>query len=128
MNEKKVVLVIDDEQVNRKILVSYLEDKYEVHEFDNGNGGIEYIKEHCRGVSAVLLDLCMPNLDGFEFLKIINENCDWKNIPIIITTGLEGIDNEKRALNMGAWDYIRKPYDKGIVKARLRNAIYRSQL
>lgn len=128
MNEKKVVLVIDDEQVNRKILVSYLEDNYEVHEFDNGNGGIEYIKEHCRGVSAVLLDLCMPNLDGFEFLKIINENCDWKNIPIIITTGLEGIDNEKRALNMGAWDYIRKPYDKGIVKARLRNAIYRSQL
>ncbi len=128
MNEKKVVLVIDDEQVNRKTLVSYLEDNYEVHEFDNGNGGIEYIKEHCRGVSAVLLDLCMPNLDGFEFLKIINENCDWKNIPIIITTGLEGIDNEKRALNMGAWDYIRKPYDKGIVKARLRNAIYRSQL
>lgn len=128
VNEKKVVLVIDDEQVNRKILVSYLEDNYEVHEFDNGNGGIEYIKEHCRGVSAVLLDLCMPNLDGFEFLKIINENCDWKNIPIIITTGLEGIDNEKRALNMGAWDYIRKPYDKGIVKARLRNAIYRSQL
>ena len=128
MSEKKVVLVIDDEQVNRKVLVSYLEDSYEVHEFDNGNDGIEYIKEHCRGVAAVLLDLCMPNLDGFEFLKIINENYDWKNIPIIVTTGLEGIDNEKRALNMGAWDYIRKPYDKGIVKARLRNAIYRSQL
>ena len=57
MSEKKVVLVIDDEQVNRKVLVSYLEDSYEVHEFDNGNDGIEYIKEHCRGVAAVLLDL-----------------------------------------------------------------------
>lgn len=128
MGEKKVVLVIDDEKINRKILSSFLENSYEVHEYDNASDGIDYIKEHCREVSAVLLDLCMPNLDGFEFLRVVNENYDWKNIPIIVTTGLEGKDNEKRALNMGAWDYIHKPYDEGIVKARLRNAIYRSQV
>ncbi len=128
VESKKVVLVIDDEPINRKILSAFLSDSYEILEFANGKEGIEYIKTHCREVSAVLLDLCMPVMDGFQFLKIINEAQDWKNIPVIVTTGLDGVENEKKALGLGAWDFVRIPYDSDVVKARLKNAIYRSQL
>lgn len=128
MDSKKNVLVIDDEIVNRKILANILSEYYVVHEFDNGKEGIEYIKKNCRSVSAVLLDLCMPVMDGFEFLSILNRSLDLKNIPVIVTTGLDGNESERKALEFGAWDYVRKPYDSEIVKARLKNAIYRSQL
>lgn len=128
MNKKKVVLVIDDDKLSRKMLSEFLSEDYVVYEYDNAKSGINHIKKNCREVSAVILDLCMPNIDGFQFLKIVNESNDWKNIPIIVITGMEGSNNEKRALEMGAWDYIRKPYDEEIIRARLKNAIYRSQL
>ena len=127
-DSKKVVLVIDDEHVNRKILASFLSEYYIVYEFENGKEGIDFIRKNCRTVSAVLLDLCMPVMDGYEFLNVINNKSEWKNIPIIVTTGLDGIENERKALDFGAWDYVRKPYDSDIVRARLKNAIYRSQL
>lgn len=128
MDRKKAIVVIDDDKISRKMLSEFLSDNYIVYEYDNAKSGINHIRKHCREVSAVILDLCMPNIDGFQFLKIINESNDWKNIPVIVLTGMEGNSNEKRALEMGAWDYIKKPYDKDIIMARLKNAIYRSQL
>lgn len=128
MDKKRSVVVIDDDKISRKMLSEFLSDDYVVYEYDNAKSGINHIRKHCREVSAVVLDLCMPNVDGFQFLQIINESSDWKNIPVIVLTGMEGNGSEKRALEMGAWDYIRKPYDRDIIMARLKNAIYRSQL
>lgn len=124
---KKVVLVIDNVAESRTVLRELLSDEYFVWECDNGREGIQCIKEHCREVSCVLLDMNDSVIDGYEFLKCLNEESDWKYIPVIVTTGLKGSDSEKRALELGAWDFIRKPYEADIIRARIKNVIYRSQ-
>ena len=127
MNNGKI-LIIDNDNDSRALLKEFLSNDYIIAETDNVNDGLSFIKNNCRDVSLVLLDICIPNVDGFEFLKIINESPDWKHIPVVVTTGIVGTNVEKSALDMGAWDYLRKPYDSDIVKARIKNAIYRSQL
>lgn len=127
MSEKRLVLIIDNEEEDRKKLEELLSDGYSIYECVNGKAGILYIKKHCREVSCVLLNINETLIDGYEFLKIMNEESDWKHIPVIVTTGLTDINSEKRALELGAWDFIRKPYNGEIIKARLKNVIYRSQ-
>lgn len=127
MLEKRLVLIIDNEEEDRKNLKELLSDSYSVYECVNGKEGILYIKRHCREVSCVLLNINDTLIDGYEFLKVMNEENDWKHIPVIVTTGLTDINSEKRALELGAWDFIRKPYNREIIKARLKNVIYRSQ-
>ncbi len=75
-----------------------------------------------------MLDLMMPVMDGFELLKALAADVAYQNIPVIVTTGNSDRENELRALGLGAWDFVTKPYDPPIIKFRLKNAIDRSQL
>lgn len=124
---KKTVLIIDNEAEDRKIIRKLLSDEYDIHECDNSSEGLKYVKEHCREVSSVLLNINDTAADECELLKVLNEESDWKHIPVIVTTNLQGVDSEKQALELGAWDFIRKPFNEEIIKARLKNVIYRSQ-
>lgn len=128
MDVRKTLLIIDDEIDDRKSLKDLLSDEYIVIGYSNISEGLQYIKTHCREVSIVLLRLNMPNMSGYEFLKTINGNADWRCIPVVIITGSEDKEKEKVALELGAWDYIKQPFDVGIIKVRLKNLIYRSQL
>ncbi len=126
MYVKKKILVVDDNAINRKILNKMLSEDYEVVEAANGKEAFEKIDEAKGQVAAVLLDLMMPVMDGYEFLKIANENNQYVNIPILVSTGNSDRENEKKALRLGAWDFISKPYEAEIIKFRLKNAIDRS--
>ncbi|MEG2080673.1 MAG: EAL domain-containing protein [Oscillospiraceae bacterium] len=125
---KNKILIVDDNSVNRKILAKILSDDYESIEAENGKEALDILMTHSAELSAVMLDIIMPVMDGYEFLKKIKENERYNNVPIIITTGNSDSENEIKTLELGAWDFVSKPYNAKIIKFRLKNAIDRSQL
>ncbi|MDD3403764.1 MAG: EAL domain-containing protein [Hespellia sp.] len=125
---KKLVLVVDDNAINRKILSRILSSEYDVIEADNGKTALEMINGRTQKISAVLLDLVMPVMDGFEFLEMIQKKRRYRGLPIIVSTGSSDPENEKKALRCGAWDFVTKPYEAEIIRFRLKNAIERSTL
>lgn len=104
----KTVLVVDDNLVNLKILSKILSEDYHVIEAKNGKEALDkIISLGC--IDVIILDLIMPVMNGFELLKFLKESKDYNNIPIIITTGSGEEENEIKALEYGAWDFVAKP-------------------
>ena len=128
MDTLKTVLIIDDNKINRQILNKILEQHYKTVEAENGQVGLDLLFQNPVGYSAILLDLSMPVMDGYTFLQHVQENSKLKNIPIIVTTSHSETDREIKSLEMGAWDFVSKPYNPDIILFRLKNAISRSQL
>lgn len=128
MMEKKKVLVIDDNFVNINILTKILSEDYEVIQAENGKIAFEKLEEYQLDIIAIMLDLVMPEMDGYQFLTKISKIKEYNNTPIIVTTGESSVNDEIKVLSMGAWDFITKPYNPLIIKFRLQNAISRSQL
>ncbi|MDD3347811.1 EAL domain-containing protein [Oscillibacter sp.] len=128
MPSRKTVLIVEDSPVNRKFLAKLLSPEYEILEAENGQEGLDLLRLHSAVISGVLLDLNMPVLDGFGFLEAVADKTEYKSIPVIVVTENTVLEAEHRALNLGAWDFVTKPYDGEILKFRLRNAIERSQL
>lgn len=128
MLQHKTVLVVEDNEVNRKILKKILETEYTVLLAENGQVAFEILKKHGEQISAIILDIKMPVMDGYTFLEKIQKLPEYKSLPIIISTALGSIENEKKSLNLGAWDFVSKPYDTDILRFRLKNTIVRSQL
>jgi len=121
LNGKKV-LVVDDHKLNVKLLTDILEDEdFIVYSTDNGLSVLEMTLKFLPDV--ILLDIMMPGLDGFEVCKLLKENDEVNDIPIIMVTAkAEGID-VKKALEYGAFDYIKKPIDEIEVIARIQSAL-----
>ena len=105
----KLVLIVDDQEINRDVLGIILEDKYEIIYAENGAQALEQIEAHADRLSIVLLDLMMPVMDGFEVLQRVVSDERLKHIPVIVLTAEK--DAELRALQMGASDFIIKPFD-----------------
>ena len=84
---KRKILVVEDNELNRDILSSFLEEKFDVFLAENGEEGLELLSEHYRELSVVLLDICMPVCDGFEFLRRRNTDKFLSTIPVIVMTG-----------------------------------------
>ena len=91
---KRKVLVVEDNELNRDILSSFLEEKFDVFLAENGDEGLELLSEHYRELSVVLLDICMPVCDGFEFLRRRNTDKFLSTIPVIVMTGSNSKDAE----------------------------------
>ncbi|MDE6852513.1 MAG: response regulator, partial [Lachnospiraceae bacterium] len=125
---KNVVLVVEDDVVNRKILMNILSKDYCVIEAENGQEALHILDLHPGKVDAVILDLVMPFMDGFEFLIQCGRSAAHRDIPVIVTTGAGQQEHESRCLELGAWDFIRKPYHSKIILYRLRNVLERSRL
>ncbi|MEG1305056.1 MAG: response regulator, partial [Oscillospiraceae bacterium] len=124
----KTVLVVDDSPVNRKILSKILSEEYLVEEAEDGQAALALLSEHSDKIAAVMLDLVMPVMDGFSFLEAIKGEEYCGNLPVIVTTNNGDDENEMRALALGAWDFVSKPYHPQIIRFRVKNAIDRSQL
>jgi putative two-component system response regulator len=121
--DKATILVVDDVEINRMILDSILCDDYIIEEAADG---IEALTKLLNGTCKpllVLLDIMMPEMDGFEVLKTMKENELTKNIPVIFITAADPTENEARGLKSGAIDYIVKPFNNDIVKLRVNNQI-----
>ena len=123
---KKKVLVVDDEEINRIMLTSIVGKEYEVLTACNGKEAWDVINSNKDTLSLVLLDLLMPELDGYELLSMMQKDLDINKIPVIVLTA--DTTAEVKSLNMGASDFIPKPYDvPEVILARIKKTIKLSE-
>lgn len=120
---KRKILIVEDDDLNLEMLCSLLEDQYEVLTAKNGKIGLKLLEEHYRELSLILLDVQMPVLNGIEVLKKVKEDALLSTVPIIVLTVNDEIDIELKCLELGAVDYITKPYNADIIRRRIRNVI-----
>ena len=118
---KPLLLVVDDSEMNRLILSEMLKDQYEIIEADCGEAGIACLAQHGSGVSLVLLDIVMPGVDGFDVLSLMSRNGWIDDIPVIMISSEDSDDTVLRAYELGASDYISRPFDSRIVRQRVSN-------
>lgn len=128
MDIQKTVLVVDDSTTNRSILCDILHSDYTVIQAENGIQALTMLKKQDKKVDAIILDIIMPEMDGYEFMDKIKQDKTLSQIPVIILTEKSDRDTEKKVLESGAWDFVPKPYDADIIKLRLKNVIARSQV
>ena len=118
--KKPTILVVDDMTTTLLLLHDLLKDTYEVKIAKSGTKALE-ILESPNDIDLILLDVEMPDINGYEVCKILKNNEQIKNIPIIFITGRTSQEDEEYGLNLGAIDYITKPFNKAIVKLRIKN-------
>lgn len=128
MERSKTILIIDDSIINREILCEILKPEYRIIEAENGAQALDILKKQASHIDAIILDIIMPEMGGYEFMEHIRVNKLYSQIPVIILTEKSDRASEKKALENGAWDFVSKPYDAEIVKLRLKNVIARSQM
>ena len=116
MEQPKNILVVDDSGTNLFLLQRLLEDEgYEVIALENPREALDYLSGPSH-IDLILLDIMMPGIDGFRFLEEIKANNDLKGIPVIMVTARNDNDSQKKALDMGAVDYMTKPLDLSQLK------------
>ncbi|HHY15109.1 MAG TPA: diguanylate cyclase [Firmicutes bacterium] len=113
------VLIVEDVRLNAQILVNVLQDEYDVAVAYNGIEALEMVKEQMPDL--ILLDIIMPEMDGYAVCEQLQNDVKTRDIPILFLTALEGDQNEAYGLELGAMDYIRKPFNVPIVRAKIRN-------
>jgi len=121
--EKATILIVDDMEINRMILEDILYEDYNILQASNGMEALEIIFSEENKPSLVLLDIIMPEMDGFEVLQKMRENESAKKIPVIFITAADPTENEAKGLSEGAIDYIVKPFANNIVKSRIDNQV-----
>jgi diguanylate cyclase (GGDEF)-like protein len=117
--KKQTVLIVDDATPNIEILNGVLANEYEILFATNGKDACEIAAEQLPDI--ILLDVVMPEMDGYEVCTRLKENTETKDIPVIFITAMDQEEDESRGLNAGGIDYITKPISASIVKARVRN-------
>lgn len=122
IEHKQRVLVVDDERVNRATLAAVLKDEHQVILAKSGEQALDRLSIDAE-IDLILLDVLMPDMDGYEVLRQIKANDATKDIPVIFITALNSIGDEERGLNLGACDYVGKPFSPAIVKARVSNLL-----
>ena len=118
--KKPTILVVDDMTTTLLLLHDLLKDTYEVKIAKSGTKALE-ILESPNDIDLILLDIEMPDINGYEVCKILKNNEQTKNIPVIFVTARNSEEDEEYGLNLGAIDYITKPFNKAIVKLRIKN-------
>ncbi len=122
MKKHPHIMVVDDEQVILCLLSRTLKPEgYGVIVTDNGRSALELLEEHRPDL--IILDIMMPGLNGFQVLALIRQRC---SVPVIMLTAKREASTARNALNLGADDYIRKPFYKGELLARIRTKLRRS--
>lgn len=115
------ILIVDDVEYNREILSMILEEDYTIVEADNGRTALEIVDSIKDEIAAILLDLVMPQMDGFQVLEELNKRGIVKKIPILIISGENSAETEDKCFELGIADFIGKPFNNMIVKRRVHN-------
>ena len=121
MTNMEKILIIDDSLLQATQLKSILEDDYDITIAQTAEAGLCCVGE--TTFSLILLDVVMPGMDGFTLLKKLQEEIITQSIPVILITSLSDIQNEQRGFTLGAVDYIAKPFNPLIVKARVNTHV-----
>jgi diguanylate cyclase (GGDEF)-like protein len=110
---------VDDEKVNISILVELLKDRYDTVVAKNGEQALRRVLEHKPDL--ILLDIVMPGMDGYQVCKTLKNNPDTADIPVVFITAKDSETDEEEGLNVGAIDYVTKPFSSAIIRARVYN-------
>jgi CheY-like chemotaxis protein len=119
VEEKKIVLVVDDTPANIQIVNSILRDTYKIRIATNGAKALE-LAAGTPAPDLILLDVMMPEMDGYEVCTRLKEATGTRDIPVIFLTGQTEIEDETKGFAVGAVDYIHKPFSPAVVKARVQ--------
>ena len=122
--EKQKILIVDDSEMNRALLVDILEEKYDVVEAENGVEAIAVLSKQRTDFSLLLLDIIMPEMNGFEVLAYINKYHWNDTFAVIMISADDSPANIKQAYDLGAFDYISRPFDSTIVQRRISNTMF----
>jgi len=120
---KDKILLVDDVDINRLILAEILGEEYEIIEASNGKEALNILATLDALPHAILLDIMMPEMDGFETITHLKQEVRTQNIPVLFITATDAAETESKGLNYGAADYISKPFNPDVVKARVRNHV-----
>lgn len=120
---KREVLIVEDQKLNQEMLQGILEPDYATVCAENGLEAVNILLAGRTKFSAVLLDILMPVMDGYEVMKIMQKNPHLSSVPVLVTSQVIEEEYELKALNLGASDFISKPYNGEILKKRLNNLI-----
>ncbi|MBP9001782.1 MAG: response regulator [Lachnospiraceae bacterium] len=123
MNEIKTLLIVDDVDLNREILVDIFEEQFNILEAENGEVAINILKDKSDDIALIFLDLQMPKKNGLDVLNFMNDKNLIQSIPVIMITGEATIDSDVKTYELGAADIIYKPFEPSIVIRRALNII-----
>ena len=123
LQNKPQILLVDDSAMNRMILTEILGDSYHILEAENGRECMEKLQAEAGNIALVLLDINMPVMDGFEVLKAMNANHTIEDIPVIMISSEDSDATIRRSYELGASDYVNRPFDARIVYRRVTNTI-----
>jgi len=123
LGEKPVILLVDDSLMNRMMLASILGEDYRILEAENGKQCLDLLREKAGQISLVLLDINMPVMDGFEVLRTMNTNHTIEDVPVIMISSDDSEEVIRKAYELGASDYVNRPFDAKIVYRRVVNTI-----
>ena len=119
MNPTFTLLIVDDEKQNRALLTELLQEEYRIILAKDGRQALDRAREH--NPDLILLDVLMPEMDGYTVIRELKNDDKTRNIPVIFITALDSAGDEERGLELGAVDYISKPFTPAIVRVRIRN-------
>lgn len=123
LQSKPQILLVDDSAMNRMMLTEILGDSYHILEVENGRECMEKLQAEAGNIALVLLDINMPVMDGFEVLKAMNANHTIEDIPVIMISSEDSDATIRRSYELGASDYVNRPFDARIVYRRVTNTI-----
>ncbi len=117
------ILIVDDAELNRELLRSILEDEYAVETAKNGKAALQKIQRCKDEIAALLLDLRMPEMDGFAVIEELRKKDLMEHMPVLIISGEHAVEIENQCFELGASDFIHKPFETSIVRNRVKNTI-----
>ena len=123
LEEKPTILLVDDAMMNRMVLTGILGEDYHILEAGNGERCLELLRANAGQIALVLLDINMPVMDGFEVLRTMNTNHTIEDVPVIMISGDNSEEAIRKAYELGASDYVNRPFDAKIVYRRVANTI-----
>ncbi len=116
-------MIADDSEMNRSILADMLSDEYEIIEAEDGQEAVEVLRKYESEIDLLLLDIVMPNMDGFEVLEVMNQNRWIDDVPVIMISAETASTHVERAYGLGCTDFINRPFDALVVHRRVINTI-----
>ena len=126
--EKNTILVVDDSMLNQEFLSTIFGDTYNLLKATNGTQALEVMRENAKIIDVVLLDIVMPGMDGYEVLQVMGTDEDLKFLPVIVITAESDVKSELKAFQLGAVDFIVRPFNSRLVLQRVSSVLHKRQL
>ena len=122
-DDRRAILIVEDNNLERDLLADILSEHYKVLKACNGEEGLNLLQEHVNRIACIILDVFMPVMDGYAFMRAVKSDPMLSHVPMIVATGHDSVDEELKCLNLGAVDFVVKPYQPEVILSRIGGII-----